>query len=105
MKHKYQSSLSRRLVASGLAAVFSAGAFGSYVGAMNEIVYGQPQILPEVLTKVQDKEKIKVPIGSAKVTIGEKIYEFENIPSDQISSDFDKYIEKNFDGEQNNKEK
>ena len=36
MKHKYQSSLSRRLAASGFAAVFSAGAFSSYVGAMNE---------------------------------------------------------------------
>ena len=37
MKHKYQSNLSRRLVVSGLAAVFSAGAFSSRVGAMNEM--------------------------------------------------------------------
>ena len=103
MKYKYQSSLSRRLVASGFAAVFSAGAFSSYVGAMNENMNEQ-QILPEVLTKLQDKEKIKVPIGSAKVTIGDGAHEFEHIPSDQISSNFDKYIEKNSDGVENNKE-
>ena len=45
MKHKYQSSLSRRLVASGLAAVFSAGAFGSYVGAMMNI-QPNPEVIP-----------------------------------------------------------
>ena len=83
MKYKYQSSLSRRLVASGLAAVFSAGAFSSQVGAMNE------QLLDhEMVPQVQNKKGTEVPTGSAKVTIGGKIYEFKNIPSDQISSDF-----------------
>ena len=33
---KGKGVLSRRLVASGLAAVFSAGMFGSYAGAMKE---------------------------------------------------------------------
>ena len=92
MKHKYQSSLSRRLVASGLAAVFSAGAFSSYVGAMNENANEQSLIISEVSTKVQNKEEIKAPTDIAKVTIDDKIYEFKNIPSDQISSDFNKYV-------------
>ena len=87
MKHKYQSDLFRRFVASCLAAVFSAGAFSSYVGAMNEQL---PD--PEMVPQVQNKEEIKVPTGGAKVTIDGKVYEFENIPSDRISSDFDKYI-------------
>ena len=89
MKHKYQSSLSKRLVASGLAAVFSAGAFSSYVGAMNE------QLLdPEM----ENKKEIKMPTGGAEVTIGGGTYIFANIPSDQISENFNKYIEKDYEG-------
>ena len=97
MKHKYQSDLFRRFVASGLAAVFIADTFSSYVGAINEL---KPKIMPQWQQYVP-----VLPMSSAKVNIGNKVYRFNNIPSDQISSDFNKYIKDDLENAQNNEEK
>ena len=117
MKHKYQSSLSRRLAASGFAAVFGAGAFSSYVGAMNEFDSELIQNFPDVNSQVVPKTvmplnkeqiipnlEVEEPKVGVEFNIYGKVFKFKNIPRDQISSDFNKYIEDNLKAAGNDKE-
>ena len=55
---------------------------------MNEQLLGS-----EFMPQEKIEEKVKAPAGGAEVIIGKKVYKFKNIPSDLISSDFNKYIE------------
>ena len=98
MKYKYQSSLSKRLVASGLAAVFSAGAFSSYVGAMEEMN-------PELRLSRDDSMRMDVGMQEVgvNITVGQKKIYLDSVPSDKISNDFSKYVKNDLEGAEDEK--
>ena len=70
--------------------MFSAGAFSSQVGAMNERLVGETTMT--LHSENIPKDKQEAPVG-VEFNICNQVYKFDNIPSNLISSDFfDKYI-------------